>query len=79
MNQVINMLQDETSCIDHIMVNNIEHYIPQKISNLFGDYFLSVGKILATTIKQSNKSIKMFIDKIPRYQNNLILTPITIS
>ena len=40
---------------------------------------MSVGKNLATTIKQQNKSIKMFIDKIPRYQNNLILTPITIS
>ena len=38
----------------------------------------SVAKNLASTIKQSNKSIKMFIDKIPKYQNNLILTPITI-
>ena len=68
-NQVINKLQDKTSCINYIMVNNIEYYMT-KISNLFGDYFSSVGKILATTIKQSNKSIKMCIEK---YQNIRII------
>ena len=40
---------------------------------------MSVGKNLARTIKQSNKSIKIFIDEIPRYQNNRILTQITKS
>ena len=42
-NQVIGKINDKTSCIDCIKVDNIEYYQPKDISNHLGKYFANIG------------------------------------
>ena len=43
-------LNDKTSCIDHIKINNIASYNPFDICNAFAEHFALIGKNLALKI-----------------------------
>ena len=40
-------LNDKTSCIDHIKINNIVSHNPSDICNVFAEHFSLIGKDLA--------------------------------
>ena len=52
---VCGKLNDRTSCIDHIKINNITSYNPFAISNAFAEHFTLIGKNLAIKIPSPKK------------------------
>ena len=49
-NSITCKLNDKTSCIDHIKINNIASYNPYDICNAFAEHFALIGKNLAQKI-----------------------------
>ena len=48
-------LNDKTSCIDNIKINNIVSYSPSDIHNAFAEHFALIGKNLAQEIPSPKK------------------------
>ena len=72
-NQVIDKINDKTSCIDCIKVDNIEYYKPKDIGNHLGKHFVDIGQNFTGKIPPPSKSILEYIDKITRNDNTLFL------
>ena len=70
-------LNDKTSCIDHIKINNIASYNPYDICNAFAEHFDLIDKNLAQKIPLPKKNIHAYISKIPRQVQSLYLSHTT--
>ena len=57
----------------YITVNGLKTYIPSKIGNEFGKYYLTVGEIKATKIGKGQHDIDPYLTKIPRKVSSLVL------
>ena len=70
-------MNDKTSCIDHIKINNIASYNPYDICNAFAEHTLykyMIGQNLAQKIPSAKKNIHDYINKIPRQVQYLYLS-----
>ena len=76
-NQMSGKLNDKSSIIDCIRVNDIPQYSPNKITNAFGDYFSSVGETMACKIKKSKTEVSHYISKIPLNEKSMFWVPAT--
>ena len=74
-NEICKSKNDKSCLIDCLKINNILEYDAKKITNKFGEYFSSVGKIFANKVNESTKGPNYYIDKIPLNNNSLFLTP----
>ena len=72
-NQVIGKINNKTSCIGYIKVDNTEYYQPKDISNHLGKYFANTGQTFAEKTPPPFKSILEYIDKISRNNKTLFL------
>ena len=76
-NSIMCKLNDKTSCIDHIKINNIASYNPYDICNVFAEHFALTGKNLAQKIPSPKKNIHDYINTIPRQVQSLYLSQTT--
>ena len=59
-NSITCKLNDKTSCIDHIKINNIATYNPYDICNTFAEYFALIGKNLAQKFPQQKRTYILY-------------------
>ena len=76
-NQVTRKANNKTEIIDIIKVDNIEYSNPNKIANLFGSYFSTIGSKLAGKINRPDKTAKEYLSKIKRCKNTMYCSPKT--
>ena len=72
-NQIIGKINDKTSCIDCIKVDNIEYYQPKDITKHLGKFFVDIEQKFAEKIPPPSKSILEYIDKMTRNDKTLFL------
>ena len=71
-------LNDKSSVIDSINVNNIEITEGKQIAEEFAKYFASIGMQTATKGGNPKNNIGSYINKIPNNKESVFLTPCTI-
>ena len=76
-NQMSGKLNDKSSIIDCIKINDIPQYSPNKITNAFGDYFSSVGEKMANKIKKPKIDVSQYINKISLNEKSMFWVPTT--
>ena len=76
-NQMSGKLNDKSSIIDCIRVNDTLHYSPEKITNAFGNYFSTIGKKMASKIKKPKTEISKYISKINMNEKTMFWAPAT--
>ena len=76
-NEISRKINDKSSLLDCIKVNNINYYDGKNICSEFGRYFSTVGNSLASKIPNSIKSINHYLDKINRNTKSVFLAPCT--
>ena len=74
-NNIIKSSRKKIDVIDKIRVNNLVLTDAKEISNAFGQYFSTIGRQVATKGGNSKKNISEFINKIPRLNKSVFLTP----
>ena len=57
-------MNDKTSLIDYIKVDNVLHTEAKQISNKFGNHFTTIGQKIATKGGNSKYNITEYIKKI---------------
>ena len=62
-NSINGKLNDKTSCIDHIKVNNIASYNPFAISNAFAEHFALIGKYLTLKFPHQKRTYMIIFIK----------------
>ena len=75
-NNVIGRTRDKSSVIEYITVSNTNIHNPIEISNHFGKFYADLGGSLANSIKSKENKINDYLNKIPRCNQSLYLTPI---
>ena len=76
-NNCIGKTNDKTTIIDHIRIENIEIFDSKRISNEFGKYFSTIGNEYSNRIKPPNKSIRSYLNVIPKNTDSIFLAPTT--
>ena len=70
-------LNDKTSCIDHIKINNIVSYNPSDICNVFAEHFAVIEKNLAQKFLSPKWNLHDYVNKISRLVQSLYLNQTT--
>ena len=76
-NQVIGKTNNKMDTIEAIKVDNILKHGPKEITNSLAKYFSNVGQMFSSKITKPNNPIDYYLNKIPRQQNSLFLSPTT--
>ena len=74
-NNVTKGHNDKSTIIDCIKIDNIQVSDNKQISNEFGKYFSTIGERVATKGGNSNNDIHQYLNKIPRNNTSVFLTP----
>ena len=74
-NNIIKSSSRKTDVIDKIRVNNLVLTDAKEITNAFGQYFSAIGRQVAMKGGNSTKNISEYINKIPRLNKCMFLTP----
>ena len=76
-NRITGKLNDKSTTIDSLKIDNIEKEDSKTICNEFGTFFSNIGKEYSNCIPKSSKSIISYLDKISRNSSSVFLTPCT--
>ena len=63
-NQISGKQNDKTCIVSCLEENGLEYRDPKKIANIFNNYFSTVGKKYANSIKESRKQISCYLQLI---------------
>ena len=74
-NNITSKINNKSSVIDHIKIDNVRCYNSQLIANEFGKFFSSIGKTYADKIAKSRFPSSYYLDKISRQPKTIYLTP----
>ena len=72
-NSCIGKINDKTTIIDQLSVENIDIIDSKKITNEFGRYFSTIGNHYANRIKKPNNSTSSYLNVIPRNTKSIFL------
>ena len=78
-NEVSGRINDKTSLIDYITVDEVRVYQGPKIANHFAQYFSTVGKTFAEKIPKPAKDIAYYLSCIRQNELSLFLSPCNLS
>ena len=76
-NQVIRKTNNKTETVDSLRIDKLEVFNGTDIANEFAKYFSTVGKKLATSMKQPNISISNYLKQVKTNPQTIFLTPVT--
>ena len=76
-NSITGRTKKKETIINSLKINNIKTTNSRKITNGLCDYFANVGKDFANRIPTGNSDIKHYLNKIPKNNQSLFLTPTT--
>ena len=72
-NKAISKEKKKDSILSCITVDGIKQYTCKNIANEFGKIYSNIGKNVAAKIKKGERDIQVFLDKILRTQDSVIL------
>ena len=76
-NKICGKSNDKSMCIESLKVDNVMTYNTTKITDSFGEYFVSVGKRYADKIVKSKTNVDEYLSKIQISENSIFLNPVT--
>ena len=74
-NSVCAKVNDKSTSIDCLKIDNIQHFNGKHITNEFGKYFSKVGEKSADKLPTSKTNIKDYLKIIPNSQKSIFLPP----
>ena len=74
-NRITGKLNDKSSAVDYLKINQIETYDSKIITEEFAKHFSSVGKKYANQITKSNISFNQYLNNIIPSPNSMYMTP----
>ena len=76
-NKITGKVNNKTEVIDCIKIDKVRCYSSQLIANEFGEFFASIGRNYAKKIPKAKQDIQHYLNKIPREERTIYLTPTT--
>ena len=79
-NEICGKINDKTTAIDYLKIDNIHGYNANKIANRLGSHFANVGKKILS--KTSKKPIGHYLSKVvknPSSPSSLMVTPVNVT
>ena len=74
-NRITNKLNDKSSAVDYLKIDQIETYDSKTITEEFAKHFSSVGKKYADQITKSNTSFNQYLKNITPFPNSIYMLP----
>ena len=76
-NKITHKMNDKSSAIEYLKINNIDHYETRIICEEFAKHFSTVGKNYASKIKRPQNSFHYYLNQIPNNLKSMFMTPTT--
>ena len=76
-NKICGKSNDKCMCIESLKVDNVMTYNTTKITDSFGNYFVSVEKWYADNIVKSRTNVDEYLSKIQMSETSIFLSPVT--
>ena len=74
-NKITHKMNDKSSAVEYLKINNIDYYETKTISEEFATHFATVGKRYASAIKTPHHNFYHYLKQIPHNTGSMYMTP----